>query len=146
MQVHDADGQGQQAKFLTLALAVSGAETARLQVFWPIEAPALALKVLLQLVQALAPILGTEPGENHHRRYGRQSRRLGRPARSDSGPGTTTLHHPWHSRRCRTMSWENMLYGYANKTVWVSQKSLLYLSYKPVQIIKFSLARLLEIL
>ena len=63
MQVHDADGQGQQAKLLTLALAVRGAETARLQVFWSIEAPALALKVLLQLVQALAPILGTEHQE-----------------------------------------------------------------------------------
>ena len=56
VQVDDADGQAQQIELLALALAVGGAEAAGLQVFGAIEAPALGLKIFLQLVQALAPV------------------------------------------------------------------------------------------
>ncbi|CAI8923551.1 hypothetical protein EMIT0180MI3_360019 [Priestia megaterium] len=60
MQVHHADGQGQQRKLLSYALAVGGDEAAGFQVFAAVEAPALAVEVVQQLVQAFAPVFGAE--------------------------------------------------------------------------------------
>lgn len=55
--MHHADGQRQQCKFLARALTVEGHEAASLKVFGAVEASALGVEVVQQLVEALAPIL-----------------------------------------------------------------------------------------
>lgn len=55
--MHHADGQRQQCKLLARALAVEGHEAASLKVFGAVEASALGMEIVQQLVEPLAPIL-----------------------------------------------------------------------------------------
>lgn len=58
--MHHANRQRQQRKFLADALTIRRDEAAGFQVFAAVEASALAVEVLEQLVQALAPVFWTE--------------------------------------------------------------------------------------
>ncbi|MNX57549.1 hypothetical protein D3C86_883660 [compost metagenome] len=58
--MHHADRQRQQRKLLALTLAIGCDEAAGFQVFAAVEASALALEVVEQLVQAFAPVFRAE--------------------------------------------------------------------------------------
>lgn len=60
MQMHHTNGQRQQGKLLTQALAIQGDKTAGLQMLTAVETPALGLEIIHQLVEPLTPILGAE--------------------------------------------------------------------------------------
>ena len=56
MQMHHANGKRQQRKLLPHPLAIRRNKTSRLKVFGAIEASALALKVIKQLIETFAPV------------------------------------------------------------------------------------------
>ena len=61
--MHHAQRQRQQRKLLALALTVMGNKAARFQVLVAVEAPALALKILQQIIQPCTPVFRTEHQE-----------------------------------------------------------------------------------
>ena len=55
--MHYTDGQRQQRKLLAHALAIEGHEAPSLQMFSAVEASALGVEIVQQLVEPLAPVL-----------------------------------------------------------------------------------------
>ena len=55
--MHYTDGQRQQCKLLARALAIEGHEAPSLKVFSAVEASALGVEIVQQLVEPLAPVL-----------------------------------------------------------------------------------------
>ena len=60
MQMHHTNGQRQQRKLLPNILSIRGDEAAGFEVFVAVEAAALALEVVEELVQAFAPVFRAE--------------------------------------------------------------------------------------
>ena len=60
IQMHHADGQRQQSIFLAHTLAVQGHKAAGVQMFGAIEASALGVEIVQQLIEPFAPILRPE--------------------------------------------------------------------------------------